>query len=85
VFKRAERFGGKAKPQTRFLKGNKMRKPYTVNTIYRDGEIEVKTYKSKMRAVAYATEETQWENTVHSTVTHEPSGKDIFDEAGFFN
>jgi len=62
-----------------------MKKPYTVNTIYRDGEIVTKTYKNARRAVAYAEEENQWENTVHSTVTHEPSGKDIFDEAGFFN
>jgi hypothetical protein len=42
------------------------------------------TFANKNDALVMAREGVKWENTVHATVTHEPSGAEIFDAAGDF-
>ena len=56
--------------------------PYTLNVIYADGEIVTKTFADKADAVREAREEVKWENTVHATVTHEPTGDEGYDGEG---
>jgi hypothetical protein len=61
--------------------------PYTLNVIYKTDtgtDVETFTYKTELSALKVAREELKWENTIHATITHEPTGKDIFDEKGDF-
>jgi len=62
-----------------------MTKPYTLNILYTDGKIITDTFANKADAMREAREEVEWENTVHATVTHEPTGTELFDEDGYFN
>ena len=55
-----------------------MDKPYTLNVIYRDGNICTHTYTVSRDAIIMAQEEVKWENTVHAEVVHEPSGDILF-------
>ena len=55
-----------------------MNKPYTLNVLYRDGEVCTHTYDASKDAIAMAQEEVKWENTVHAEVIHEPSGDTLF-------
>ena len=57
---------------------------YTLNTSYADVEIVTQTFVAKADAVAVAREEVKWGDTVHATVTHEPTGEDVFDSPGDF-
>ena len=59
--------------------------PYTLNVLYADGEIATKWFADKADAVNEAREEVKWENTVHATVTHEPTGEEVYDGEGEFH
>jgi hypothetical protein len=64
-----------------------MDSPYTLNVCYLDNgtpETYTTTFAGKNEALAAAREEVQWSDTVHATVTHEPSGVEIFDAPGTF-
>ncbi len=61
-----------------------MNKPYTLNVIYRDGEVSVDTYDSSKEALAVAKEEAKWESTVHVELVYEPSGDILFEADGEF-
>ena len=59
-----------------------MNKPYTLNVLYRDGEVSATTYNTSKEALAIAREEVKWENTAHVELVHEPSGDILFEEDG---
>jgi hypothetical protein len=61
--------------------------PYTVNVLRKEGgvvETQTETFEHKGEALALARKEVKWENTIHATVTHEPTGEDIYDREGDF-
>jgi hypothetical protein len=65
-------------------------KPFTLNVLYANEEAGIVetlayTFSHKVQAIAAAREEVKWENTVHATVTHEPTSEDVFDAPGDFN
>ena len=59
-------------------------KPFTLNAIYKDGEISTETFATASEALLNAREEVKWGSTVHVTVTDERSGVDLFDADGDF-
>jgi hypothetical protein len=64
-----------------------MNNPYTLNVCYLENgvpETYATTFAGKNDALVAAREEVKWQATIHATVTHEPSGVEIFDAAGDF-
>ena len=63
------------------------KEPWTLNICYRDGG-DVKTatitFARRAQALQMARDEVVGGSTIHATVTHEPTGTEIFDAPGVF-
>jgi hypothetical protein len=61
-----------------------MTRPFTLNIIYANGKIVTRTYHGMLTAISAARKAAKRDNTAHATVTHEPTGGEIYNAPGDF-